>query len=74
MRLTIFSWLEREFIGLSGEGNPGVGAAEATRDLLGRFDAQLKTQGLSLDHTMRTRLFAKDRLSRDQDGASGPSE
>ena len=66
MRLTIFSWLDRELIALSGEGNPGLGAAEATRELLGRFAAQLETYGLSLDNTVRTRLFARDRASREQ--------
>jgi enamine deaminase RidA (YjgF/YER057c/UK114 family) len=70
MRLTIFSWLNRDFIGLTGEGNPELGAAEATRDLLARFDALLRTQGLSLDNTVRTRLFARDRPSREQGSAA----
>jgi enamine deaminase RidA (YjgF/YER057c/UK114 family) len=66
MRQTLFSWLDHDFVALSGEGAPGLGAAEATRELLGRFDAVLQTQGLSLDDTVRTRLFTTDRPSRDQ--------
>jgi enamine deaminase RidA (YjgF/YER057c/UK114 family) len=63
MRSTIFSWLDREFVGLSGEGTPGLGAAEATRELLGRFGQQLAAHGLSLDDAVRNRLFARDRAS-----------
>ena len=66
MRQTLFTWLDHEFVVLSGEGAPGLGAAEATRELLGRFDAVLRTQGLSLDDTVRTRLFTTDRPSREQ--------
>jgi enamine deaminase RidA (YjgF/YER057c/UK114 family) len=64
MRLTLFSWLDHEFAALSGEGKPGLGAAEATRELLGRYDAQLRAHGLSLDNTVRTRLFARDEPGR----------
>jgi enamine deaminase RidA (YjgF/YER057c/UK114 family) len=63
MRSTIFSWLDREFIGLSGEGKPELGAGEATRELLGRFGQQLEAHGLSLDDAVRNRLFARDRSS-----------
>jgi enamine deaminase RidA (YjgF/YER057c/UK114 family) len=66
MRQTMVSWLDREFIRLSGQSEPGLDAAEATRALLGRFEAQLGAHGLSLDHTVRTRLFARDRLGREQ--------
>jgi enamine deaminase RidA (YjgF/YER057c/UK114 family) len=69
MRMTVFSWLGREFVRLSGEGAPGLGAADATRELLGRFDGQLRSQGLSLADTVRTRLFAPDAPSRER--ASG---
>jgi enamine deaminase RidA (YjgF/YER057c/UK114 family) len=66
MRQTLITWLDHEFVALSGEGAPGLGASEATRELLGRFDAVLRTQGLSLDDTVRTRLFTTDRPSREQ--------
>jgi enamine deaminase RidA (YjgF/YER057c/UK114 family) len=70
MRLTFFPWLDREFIRVWGEGQPGLDAPEATRELLGRFAAALAPHGLSLDNTMRTRLFARDLAGRDQASAA----
>jgi enamine deaminase RidA (YjgF/YER057c/UK114 family) len=66
MELTLVSRLDREFVRLYDEGTPGDGAADATRDLLGRFDAALRPYRLSLDDTVRTRLFTRDRPGRDQ--------
>jgi enamine deaminase RidA (YjgF/YER057c/UK114 family) len=65
MRLTIYPWSGREFVRLWGEGEAGRDAPEATRAILARFAAALAPHGLSLDHTVRTRLFARDKLSRD---------
>ncbi len=65
MRARLFTWLGHELVALSGEGAPGLGAAEATRELLDRCDAQLRLHGLSLEHTVRTRLFGADAASRD---------
>jgi enamine deaminase RidA (YjgF/YER057c/UK114 family) len=65
MRLTIHPWAGREFVRLWGEGEPGRDAPEATRGLLARFAEALAPHGLSLDNTVRTRLFARDRASRD---------
>ena len=56
MRLTLVSWLDRELVRLYDEGTPGRSAADATRDLLGCFDAALQPYRLSLDDTVRTRL------------------
>jgi enamine deaminase RidA (YjgF/YER057c/UK114 family) len=66
MELRVASWLDREFVRLYDEGTPGLDAAHATRDVLGRFDAALRSHGLSLDDTVRTRLFTRDRPARDQ--------
>jgi enamine deaminase RidA (YjgF/YER057c/UK114 family) len=66
MRLTTISWLDRELIRLYDEGTPGLDAAHATRDLLGRYDTALRPHGLSLDDTVRTRLFTRDRRGRDE--------
>lgn len=66
MRKLVFEWLEREFVELNGEGRSGLGAAEQTRDLFDRFNAELRGLGLSLDHTVRTRLWGRDRASRDE--------
>lgn len=51
---------------LSAEGRSDFGAADATRELLERFDSELRARGLSLDDTVRTRLWARDRQSRDE--------
>jgi enamine deaminase RidA (YjgF/YER057c/UK114 family) len=65
MRKKIFSWLGREFIELSGEAKPATNATVEAQELFGRFDAALKTHGLSLDNTVRSRLWGRDRESRD---------
>jgi enamine deaminase RidA (YjgF/YER057c/UK114 family) len=65
MRKRIFSWLGREFIELSGEAKPATNATVETQELFGRFDAELKTHGLSLGNTVRSRLWGRDRESRD---------
>jgi enamine deaminase RidA (YjgF/YER057c/UK114 family) len=70
MRLTIFTWLDHEFIRLYAEGEPGAAVPAATRAVLGRIASQLEAHGLSLDDTMRTRLFARDRASRDAGSAA----
>jgi enamine deaminase RidA (YjgF/YER057c/UK114 family) len=65
MRKRIFSWLGREFIELSGEAKPAANATVEAQELFGRFDAELKTHGLSLGNTVRSRLWGRDRESRD---------
>ncbi len=70
MRLSVFPWLGREYVRVWGEGQPGLSTADATRELLGRFAAQLAPDGLSLDDTVRTRLFAPNRAARDEGSAA----
>jgi enamine deaminase RidA (YjgF/YER057c/UK114 family) len=65
MRLTGYPWLNREFVRVWGMGEASLAAPEATRALLGQFAAALAPWGLSLDNAVRTRLFARDRASRD---------
>lgn len=65
MRKKIFNWLGREFIALSGEGKRELAAAEQAREIFRRFDEELRREGLSLDHTVRSRLWGRDRESRD---------
>jgi enamine deaminase RidA (YjgF/YER057c/UK114 family) len=69
MRKRIFQWLGREFVSLSAEGRSGKSAADEARHIFQRFDDDLKTIGLSLDNTVRTRLWGRDRESRDQGSA-----
>ncbi len=65
MRKKIFPWLGREFVALSCEGNAEGTAIEETQDIFRRFDGELKGTGLSLENTVRSRLWGRDRESRD---------
>ena len=65
MRKKIFTWLGHEFIELSGEAAPGADAAAEARALFERVDMELHPHGLSLDNTVRSRLWGRDRASRD---------
>ncbi len=65
MRKRFFTWLGRDFIELSSEAKPGASATSEARELFRRFDQELKAHELSLDNTVRTRLWGRDRESRD---------
>lgn len=65
MRKRIFTWLGYEFIELSGEAAPGADAGAEARALFQRFDTVLRPHGLCLDNTVRSRLWGRDRASRD---------
>ncbi len=65
MRERIFSWLNHDFIELSGEAAPGIDAAAEACALFQRFDSELRSHGLSLENTVRSRLWGRDRASRD---------
>jgi enamine deaminase RidA (YjgF/YER057c/UK114 family) len=65
MRLNIFQWLGREFVELSGEAKPATTATDEAGELFLRFDQELKLHGLGLEHTVRSRLWGRDRESRD---------
>jgi enamine deaminase RidA (YjgF/YER057c/UK114 family) len=66
MRKKIFSWLGKEFVELSGEAIRAATATEEARELFQRFDRELRSHGLSLDNTVRSRLWGRDRQSRDE--------
>ena len=66
MQKRIFSWLGKEFVELSGEARPAVTAAEEAPELFQRFDRELRVHELSLANTVRSRLWGRDRESRDQ--------
>lgn len=65
MRKRIFTWLGKEFIELSGEAKPAENATVEAQELFRRFNDELKAHGLSLDNTVRSRLWGRDRQSRD---------
>jgi enamine deaminase RidA (YjgF/YER057c/UK114 family) len=64
MTKKIFTWLGKEFVELCSEANTGSTAAEQARELFQRFDRELRALGLSLDDTVRSRLWGRDRQSR----------
>ena len=65
MRKRFFSWLGKDFIELSGEAQSAASATGEARELFRRFDRELRAHELSLDNTVRTRLWGRDRESRD---------
>ena len=65
MHKKIFTWLGREFIELSSEAKPAADATIEAQEIFQRFDQELGSHGLSLDHTVRSRLWGRDRQSRD---------
>jgi len=65
MRKEFLTWLGREFVFLSSEAKPGANAVTETREIFERFRNELQDAGLSLDNTVRTRLWGRDRESRD---------
>jgi len=64
MRQRFFTWLGRDFVELSAEAKPAANATSESRELFERFDRELKAHQLSLDNTVRTRLWGRDRESR----------
>jgi enamine deaminase RidA (YjgF/YER057c/UK114 family) len=66
MQKKIFSWLGKEFVELSGEAKAASTATEEAHELFQRFNRELQTHGLSLENTVRSRLWGRDRESRDQ--------
>ena len=64
MTKKIFSWLGKEFVELSSEAKSGGTAADQAREIFQRFDQELRFIGLSLDNTARSRLWGRDRESR----------
>lgn len=51
---------------MSSEAKPGASAVTETREIFERFQNELQDVGLSLDNTVRTRLWGRDRQSRDE--------
>ncbi|HEY7495647.1 MAG TPA: RidA family protein [Candidatus Tectomicrobia bacterium] len=69
MHTTLYSSFGHELVAVSGESRPGLPPDEAGRDLFARFNTELHAHGLSLDNTVRTRLWGRSRAARD--GGSG---
>jgi len=65
MQKRIFTWLGHEFVELTGEASPADDATVEARELFQRFGQELDGIGMSLDNTVRSRLWGRDRQSRD---------
>lgn len=65
MRSRVFYAFNRQFVALFGEGHPSLAPGEATAALLERMAGELNGLGLSLDNTVRTRLWGRTRDDRD---------
>src|SRR5262245_6292537 len=64
METKIFTWLGREFVEIVGEVNAGASVESATGQLFQKFANTLTPLGLSLDNTVRVRVFGRDRQAR----------
>src|SRR6266542_2513707 len=65
MRKRIFTWLGKEFVELSGEAKPSANATIEAQELFQGINRELQQHDLSLDNTVRSRLWGRDRQSRD---------
>src|SRR5437660_1253554 len=65
MKTLVSRWQGRELVELSAEGPPVGSAADQAQALFNRFELELRNLGLSLDNTIRSRLWGRDRASRD---------
>ena len=64
METRLFSWLGREFVEISGEAGAETSVESATAELFQKFANALAPLGLSLDNTVRIRVFGRDRQAR----------
>ena len=64
MRMKSFEWLGRECVAVSCEGAAGPAGDAGVDGILDRIAEGIGRLGLSLDDTVRTRLWARDRESR----------
>ncbi len=64
MRMKSFEWLGRECVAVSCEGAAGAAGDKGVDGILDRIAEGIGRLGFSLDETVRTRLWARDRESR----------
>ena len=64
METKIFSWLGREFVEMSGEAKAAGPVESATAELFQKFADTLSPLGLSLDNSVRIRVFGRDKQAR----------
>lgn len=66
MREKVFRWLGAEFVALSAEGAADAAAPDQAAGIFAAFAERLRGHGLSLDNTVRTRLWAREAEARNQ--------
>lgn len=64
MRIKHFTWLGRRFIDLSAQGQPGVPVDATITEMFENFALELTSAGLSLDNTVRVRIWGRDQEAR----------
>jgi enamine deaminase RidA (YjgF/YER057c/UK114 family) len=64
MQVTLFRSLEREFVEIAAEGRGGIAADAATDELFRKFEAELRTHGMSFDNCVRVRVWGRDKNAR----------
>jgi hypothetical protein len=69
MQVTLYDWCGNEWVYLRAEGLQELTAEEQTNDLFRRLEAALARFDLALASTVRSRLWARDRASRDKGSA-----
>lgn len=60
LRLSIFPWLDDDFVSLSTEGSGDGTVEEEVRQVFERFEQRLGRLGLGLHDVVRTRMFTRD--------------
>ena len=65
MKLSVLNWLDWEFVEVRCEAQSGKTAAEQGDAVFDQARAALKSQGLTLSNTVRSRVFGVDRPARD---------
>jgi enamine deaminase RidA (YjgF/YER057c/UK114 family) len=64
MKVGLFNWHGRDFVQVVAEGKSGLAADDATARLFQKFEAELTLHGLSLDDTVRVRVWGRDKSAR----------
>lgn len=65
MRVAVTDWLGFEFIEISGEARPIGSARKQSQQLFATFSDVLENHGVSLEDSVRSRIFGCDRAARD---------
>lgn len=64
MKVKLSSWHGRDFVAIVGEGQNGLAADLSMDRLFQSFETELKSHDLSLDDTVRIRVWGRDKHAR----------